>query len=135
MPITTPDPTKSHCGLLYSLEPGASFFDRVRAGFGFSASKSRRSGCLALRAAFAASTLDERPLAEADSAGEAGAGAFRFAIDCSFETTQLSAATGLVALRRLIRCNLTWSAKHLVHLSGVLLLGMHHLSGILLKHY
>jgi hypothetical protein len=64
----------------YPLVAGFSFFARVRVAFGFSARRSRRSGCLAASAAFAASALVGRPLARAAFVEEAGAGALRFAI-------------------------------------------------------
>jgi hypothetical protein len=67
----------------YPLGAGFSFFARVRVVFGFSARRSRRSGCLAASAALAASALVGRPLAGAAGAEEAGAGVLRFAISLS----------------------------------------------------
>src|SRR5829696_1455926 len=72
----------------YPLEAGFPFLAGVGAAFGFSVRRSRRSGCLALSAAFAASALVGRPLAGAASA--VGAGALRFAISPSFHSSRRS---------------------------------------------
>ena len=55
----------------------------------------------------------------------------------SFEVASLSedANWAVIRLQRLKHSNLTRSTKHLVYFSCVLLLGMHHLPGVLLQHH
>ena len=69
-PAWPENPSRYLAGFCYPSESGFAFFARVRAACGFFVRRSRRSGCFAVSAAFAACALVGGPLAGATFAGE-----------------------------------------------------------------
>jgi hypothetical protein len=69
-PAWPENPSRYLTGFCYPSESGFAFFARVRAACGFFVRRSRRSGCFAVSAAFAACALVGHRLAGAPFAGE-----------------------------------------------------------------